>query len=146
MRYLISLLLLLCVACSPYRGMRRASFTYTAGGSSKTVPMKVPRGWRDVRSEAGAEGAQSRVYRYRDGSVFYVQYAPSGGDVQPIDRAAHIPSLRANGDTSYKQQTGERYWREDKKGLLRAGYINVPEGTPEMRFDSAVNSVKRVNG
>ncbi|RYY96051.1 MAG: hypothetical protein EOO11_14415 [Chitinophagaceae bacterium] len=142
-RYVLCAFTVLCLACSPYRALRPASFTYTGAGGLRSVPLKVPRGWKATHDVPTADGAQCRFYRYRDSSVFYVAFLPSGGDLQPIDRSEHLPKLRPNGDTSYKQQAGDLYWREDKKGVLRAGYLNVPEGKPEMRFDSAVNFVNR---
>ncbi|RYY92577.1 MAG: hypothetical protein EOO11_21105 [Chitinophagaceae bacterium] len=134
---------LLLLACNPYRALRHSEADFaTAKGPS--LDYKVPKGWKHVRAETDSAGHSVRVYEYGGGTVFYVAYAPGGGTVQPIPRDRHVPKMLPTADTSFKEQSDgtTRLWREDVKGILRAGYINVAEGKPEALFDSAVNSVR----
>ncbi|RYZ21274.1 MAG: hypothetical protein EOO16_13605 [Chitinophagaceae bacterium] len=133
-------ILALC-ACNPYRQLRSDHVSLPAG----ELNLKVPKGYKEARTDKEAGGRVVRSYHYGDGTVFYVAYVPDHGDVQPIDYAQHVPAFSSVGDTLFKDRGGaDRYWREDRKGLLRAGYVNVPEGRPEIVFDSAVNFVRRV--
>ncbi|TCZ73691.1 hypothetical protein [Flaviaesturariibacter aridisoli] len=136
--------LFLLVACNPYKALRPATADFAAGQGPAALSYKVPKGWKNVRSETDSAGRPVKLYDYGGGTVFYVAYAPKGGNIQPIPRDRHVPRLLPSGDTLYKEQSEQtgRIWREDVKGALRAGYINVKEGTSEALFDSAVNSVK----
>jgi len=145
MKQTLLLLLLAAAACNPYKALRSDQFAYLSAQGNNGVALRVPKGYSERQDAADSLGRQVRLYRYRDGSFFYVAYAPQGGDIQPIDRDDHVPQLSPVGDTLYKQQVrNRRWWREDKKGLLRAGYILVPEGDKVALFDSAVNFVRRV--
>lgn len=131
----------LLFACSPYKALRTQ---HTDLGVVNGLSYKVPKGWKHVQTTTDSAGRPVRLYDYGGGTVFYLAYAPAGGDIQPIPRERHVPKLLPSGDTLYKEEseTSGRIWREDKKGALRAGYINVQEGAQEALFDSAVNSVR----
>lgn len=139
-----ALLLLALVACNPYKSLRSDHVALAGAGD---LSLKVPKGYKEARTDTEAGGRVVRTYHYVDGTVFYVAVVPQGGDLQPIDHSTHVPGRSSVGDTLFKErsQTG-RYWREDRKGLLRVGYVNVNEGKPEAVFDSAVNFVKWVRG
>ncbi|RYY39544.1 MAG: hypothetical protein EOO08_09555 [Chitinophagaceae bacterium] len=138
--------LFLLFACNPYKAMRSASADFTSAQGPAGLSFLVPKGWKGVRNETDSAGRAVRFFEYAGGTVFYVAYAPKGGDIQPIPRDSHVPRLMRTGDTLYKEQSSRtgRVWREDKKGALRAGYINVSEGKSEALFDSAVNSVRAI--
>ncbi|TCJ14398.1 hypothetical protein EPD60_10425 [Flaviaesturariibacter flavus] len=131
------------LACNPYKALRSDRVSLPAAGE---LSLRVPKGFREARTDNEAGGRVVRSYHYNDGTVFYVAYVPDRGDLQPIDHAVHVPGFSSVGDTLFKELGAfERYWREDRKGLLRAGYVNVSKGKPEVLFDSAVNYIRRVN-
>ena len=136
--------LFLLLACNPYKALRPAEADFSAAQGPGNFSFRVPKGWKSVRAETDSAGRPVRLYDYGGGTVFYVAYAPMGGYIQPIPHDRHIAKLLPSGDTLYKEQSDAsgRLWREDIKGTLRAGYINVKEGKAEALFDSAVNSVK----
>jgi hypothetical protein len=139
MKPAIVLGILALVACNPYKSLRSDRVSLPAAGE---LALKVPKGYRDARTDTEAGGRVVRSYQYSDGAVFYVAFLPSGGDLQPIDHSLHVPGFSSVGDTLFKERSGSgRYWREDRKGLLRAGYVNVDEGKQEALFDSAVNFI-----
>jgi hypothetical protein len=145
MKSLPVFLVLLLLACNPYKSMRAERFDFASEKGPVGGNIKVPKGWKAVRNETDTAGRLVRLYDYSNGTVFYVAWAPKGGDIQPIPREHHIPKLLPSGDTIYKEMGASgRIWREDKKGFVRAGYINVAEGKAEALFDSAVNSVKAI--
>ncbi|GAB4094233.1 hypothetical protein [Flaviaesturariibacter terrae] len=139
-------LCLLLLACNPYKAMRPSRADFSTATGPLGISFRVPKGWRSVRNETDSAGRLVKFYEYGGGTVFYVAYAPQGGNIQPIPRERHVPKLLPSGDTLYKEESGatSRIWREDIKGLLRAGYINVTEGKREALFDSAVNSVRAI--
>jgi hypothetical protein len=138
---LLLTVLALC-ACNPYRSLHTDRVNLTGAGN---LTLKVPKGYKEARTDNEVGGRVVRSYQYGDGTVFYVAYVPLGGDLQPIDHSMHVPGRSSVGDTLFKEKGGQgRYWREDRKGILRAGYVNVDEGKREAIFDSAVNYVRPI--
>jgi hypothetical protein len=139
MKPVLLLAVLALCACNPYKSLRTDRVSFSGTGN---LSLRVPKGYKEARTESEAGGRVVRTYQYGDGTVFYVAFVPLGGDLQPIDHSVHVAALSSVGDTLFKERAGTgRYWREDRKGMLRVGYINVDEGKHEALFDSAVNFV-----
>ncbi len=136
-RIILAILITVASSCTLFNGFRKQTFTEGDGNSFKIL---VPKGWSNVAVNREADGTFEKVYRYSNGTSFYVSntdkpFTPN----KIIDTARHIPLQSPTGGLIYKGvMPGLLYWREIQQNNFRFGYRNVPVEL-ESRFDSAVN-------
>jgi hypothetical protein len=142
-RFLIVFLLLLAVACNPYKALRKDSFTYTTNGVAQSLDLRVPKGYRKT-IETDAAGNIIQTYSYSNGAALYFIDLAHDSSYRSIDTALHIGKPQLYGGIFYKEldSSHSRFWREVFAKDLRFGYRKAAPETQEAVLDSAVNFVQ----
>jgi len=132
--------LVFCISCSLFSGLRKQSFTYKEGNQTQTLRLLVPKRYSKKEIFTDSAGNQQQLYRYRNGALLYIiETTDTLAQFQPIDTANNNPLLHPYGGLMYKglDSTG-LFWREIRTDSFRFGYRFVPDAA-EYYFDSAVN-------
>jgi len=127
-------------SCFLFSNFRKGSFSYSAHGTSQTVPLIVPKGYNKVeRVTDPATGNEEVYYRYPGKSVLYFVVAKdTNKQYQPINYELNISQPIYTGRFYKGVDSSDLYWRETQMGFYRAGYIHIQRGD-DGEFDSAVN-------
>ncbi len=138
--FLFLMLMVVCSSCFLFSNFRKRSFSYVANGSSKTVPLVVPKGYDKVdRITDPVTGNEEIYYRYPGKAVLYFVVAKdTAKEYQRINYELNIPQTIYSGRLYKGVDSSNLYWRETKLGYYRAGYFNIERGD-DGEFDSAVN-------
>jgi hypothetical protein len=140
-RYVVlGLVLISCISCSLFSGLRKREFTFTNNQQAQTLCLLIPKRYAKKETFTDSAGNQHQVYRYSNGAFLYViQTTDTLTQFQPIDTANHIPLLHPYGGLLYKGlDTARLFWREIRTDSFRFGYRFVPAAL-ETDFDTAVN-------
>ena len=141
MRMVLLLLLFSFTSCGLFSPYKNRKFSYTdESGATKTVRLKVPRGFKVKTENVDSAGNKEQVYRYVNGTVYYAAYSnDTTRTYQPIDETINQPLPHRLGGWIYKgQDSSHLFWREIRMRPLTFGYRNVSREN-EIRFDSALN-------
>lgn len=138
--FALCLVLLFCVSCSLFSGLRKRNFTYTDGNQPQTLRVLVPKRYAKKEIITDSAGNQQQYYRYSNGAFLYVIHTTDTlTQFQPIDTANNVPLPHPFGGLMYKGlDASNLFWREIRTDSFRFGYRFVP-GDVESLFDSAVN-------
>ena len=138
---LVLLLLFSATSCGLFSPYKNRQFTYTdESGATKTLRLKVPRGFKVKTENVDSAGNKEQVYRYVNGAVYYAAYSTdTTRTYQPIDETINQPLPHRLGGWIYKgQDSSHLFWREIRMQPLTFGYRHVSREN-EIKFDSALN-------
>lgn len=139
MKWLLFFLLVSCVSCSLFDGMKKTSFSY---GEEKKLTLVIPKGFRKKSMHIDSTGNKTQVFLYGNGCEFYFISGDGITEYVPIDTSAHIAKYYPGGVAFYKGQDSSTglFWRESRYKNFRFGYKNVSLSRAAL-FDSSVNGV-----
>ena len=141
MKLILFFLLLTTSSCYLVTGFKTRSFSYADDKQQNhSFKLQVPRGYLTEKITNDSAGGKEQLYKYSNGTLFYVAYAPDTSKTfQPIKEEDHIPLQHPQGGWIYKGVGKDGlYWREIRQDSLRFGYRFVP-GILEAKFDEALN-------
>ncbi len=140
MKYFYLLLLLACQSCFLFPKFRKDQINFTENGLQKNYRVVVPKGYNQKEKITGATGNQEIYYHYPGGAVLYFAHVTDTAyQYQPINYQVNMPKELYHA-LFYKgiDSTYSYYWRENRVGDYKIGYIKAAAGD-EWRFDSALN-------
>jgi hypothetical protein len=135
---IILLLLIFCIACSPYRSLKTRNIEV----EGKTLTAKIPSKYSRSEIKKDELGNTVQFYYYGGGSyLFFAKRADN--TLFPIDTSMHVGKQQWNGDRYFKQLSDKNeYSRDVIHHDLWFGYRNASPGKQEALFDSTMNSVR----
>ena len=141
MKIIYLFIIVLLVACNPYRNFKTAQFK----AGDKTLALFVPPKYIKQELKTDSAGNTIQVYNYGDGAYLYFAAVKDSIDMQVIDKEKNIAKPHINGGVFYKGvDANGLFWREVQYNNVRYGYKNI-NGSNEIKFDSAINFVKIIN-
>lgn len=137
---MFAILVLGLSSCFLLSNFKKGSFSYSADGVSRAVPLVVPKGFNRVEQVTdAATGNQEVFYRYPGKALLYFVVAQdTSKEYQWIDYRLNVPQAIYGGRFYKGIDSSDLYWRETRAGKYRAGYVNIRRGD-DWEFDSAVN-------
>jgi len=135
----ISILVVFCSSCMAQKTVKFST------GESKYL-LNVPSGY-ELREVTDYHGLKEYRLVYPDSSIIYItDDDKSGGAVNTIKAEKYGDGIYLkilSADTlDIDGMKNERYWREQKKGKVVIGYINVPPDKKE-RYDQALATIRK---
>jgi hypothetical protein len=137
MKIIFCLLVISCVSCSLFDGLKKDSFAYNG---AETLPLYVPKGFKKKDLQTDAAGNKMQVFSYSNGGELYFYFGDPTIEHLSIDTSMNVAKQYPENVLFYKGQDNSNglFWRESRYKNFRFGYKNVSYDR-EGWFDSSLN-------